>query len=227
MPKTVLITGGSDGLGLATAKLLISKGYQVHVIGRDRERLDRAKKELNSPLFSVWQGDLTQFDQVLKVVKQIGRLDVLINNAGIWLEGTLENNTPEQISQVIDTNIKGVIYATKSVLPDFLQQNSGIIVNISSTSGLKGREKEVVYDASKWAVTGFTESLKAELASTKIKVIGFYPGGMNTKFFEKSGSPKENQNWLDTAKVAEVIAFVIGTDPSLNLDHVVLNRFVK
>jgi NADP-dependent 3-hydroxy acid dehydrogenase YdfG len=227
MSKKVLITGGSDGLGLATAKLLVTKGYQVNILGRDQTKLHQAAQEINNPELKTWQCDLTDYEQVAATAAKIGALDILINNAGIWLEGSLGSNEPKVIAQVVDTNFKGVIYATKAFLPEMLKQNSGIILNISSTSGLRGRSNQAVYAASKWAVTGFTECLKEDLAATKIKVIGFYPGGMATKLFAKAGTPKPNENWMSPEKVAGVIAFALETDASMNLDHIVLNKFAK
>lgn len=222
--KTAIVTGGSEGLGLSIIKNLLKEGCKVHMISRDVAKQKAVTKELNdSNLFS-HEADVSDYAQVEKTMKEIGDADILINNAGIWLEGSLDDNSPEAISNVIDVNTKGVIYCTKAVLPRFKEKNDGFILNISSTSGLKGRSSQSVYVASKFAVTGFTDSLKEDLQSTNIKVAGFYPGGMNTKLFNKAGYPKNNSDWMDTDKVADIIIFILKLDDSMILDHVVLNK---
>lgn len=222
--KTIVITGGSDGLGLSLAKLLISKGSFVHIIGRSQERLNKAKTEINSPNLYIHQGDISIYSQISDIYNQIGNIDVLINNAGVWLEGSIADNTDKQISEVIDINLKGLIYSTKAVLPTMTTKDDGIIFNISSTSGLKAKGMQSVYVASKFAVRGFTESLEQDLEKTNIKVFGFYPGGMATSLFTKAGIDKSNSDWMDTAKVAEIISFMIERDDALIMNHVVLNK---
>jgi NADP-dependent 3-hydroxy acid dehydrogenase YdfG len=218
--KVAVITGGTQGLGLSITKELVSKGCIVHVIARniDDSKIEDAK---------LHQADVSSYEDMVKVAKEIGSCNILINNAGVWLEGSIENNSVEDISKTIDINLKGVIYATKAFLSLMQKQDDGFIMNISSTSGLKGRDSQSVYAASKFGVTGFTESLKEDLKETGIKVAGFYPGGMNTKIFEKTGHPKANQEWMDTDKVARIIAFILEVDDSMILDHVVLNRRKK
>jgi len=222
--KTVIVTGGSEGLGLSLVKKLLSEGCKVHIISRDANKHDQILKEMNNGDLLCHKTDVTNYEEILKTISEITTVDILINNAGLWLEGNLESNEAESISKVIDVNIKGVIYCTKAVLPIMKSKNDGYILNISSTSGLKGREGQSVYVASKFAVTGFTESLKEDLKATNIKVAGFYPGGMNTKLFEKAGFPKNNGDWMDTGKVADVIVFILKLDDSMILDHVVLNK---
>lgn len=221
--KVVVITGGSDGLGLSLAKLFTSKGSKVHIIGRDNNKLDKVVKTLgdNSKGYPANVGNL---NEIQRVADEIGSVDVLINNAGIWIEGSIIDNSEEEISDAIDTNLKGVIFSTKAFLPELLKSNEAHIINVSSTSGLKGRTGQPVYVASKFGVTGFTESLKEDLANTNVKVSGFYPGGMNTSLFQKAGTPKDNSDWMNTDKVAEIIVFMIERDITMVMDHVVVNK---
>lgn len=221
--KVIVITGGSDGLGLSLARLFISKGSNVRIIGRDKNKLENTVKILGKKAkgYSV---DVSKLDEIQKVADEVEHVDVLINAAGIWVEGSVIENTEKEISAAIDTNLKGVIFSTKAFLPNLLKSKDAHIINISSTSGLKGRSNQAVYVASKFGVTGFTESLKEDLANTNIKVSGFYPGGMNTSLFKKANKPKNNSDWMDTNKVAEIIIFMVERDMTMIMDHVVLNK---
>lgn len=222
--KIAIVTGGSEGLGLSIVKKLLSEGCKVHIISRTKSRQEQVVSDINNDNLFTHQSDVSNYQEVSNTINDIGSVDILINNAGLWLEGNLEDNVAESISKVIDVNVKGVIYCTKAVLPIMKSKNGGYILNVSSTSGLKGREIQSVYVASKFAVTGFTESLKEDLKATNIKVAGFYPGGMNTKLFEKAGYPKKNSDWMDTDKVAEIIISILKLDDSMILDHVVINK---
>ncbi len=222
--KVALVTGGSEGLGLSITKSLLNEGCIVHVVSRNSKNLNQLEKTLNNKSFVTHSADVSNLKAINKVAKDIGNIDILVNNAGIWIEGQVDDNSEEKISEVLDTNIKGVIFTTKSVLTKMRKRKSGFILNIVSTSGLKGRKDQSVYVASKFAVRGFTDSLKEDLAETNIKVAGFYPGGMNTKIFEKAGNAKENSKWMDTNKVASIVVFMLKQDDEMNLDHVVVNR---
>lgn len=221
--KTVVITGGSDGLGYSIAKALVKKKAKVILIARDQEKMDAALKNLGAHT-KAFRADVSKWKEIEKISKEINEIDILINNAGVWIEGALEDNSPEEISQAIDINFKGAIYTSKAFLPVLRKQAEGHIINISSTSGLRGRNGQAVYAASKFAVTGFTESLKMDLEKTNVRVSGFYPGGMNTGLFAKAGSPKDNSDWMDTSKVAEIIVFMLERNLTMVMDQVVLNK---
>lgn len=222
--KIAVVTGGSEGLGLSIVKKLLQEGCHVHIISRDAEKQAKSLRELNAPNLYAHAADVSDYKSIAEIADKIGEIDILINNAAIWLEGEVETNSYEEISKLIDVNTKGVIFTTKAFLPTLKKRDEAFILNISSTSGLKGRENQSVYVASKFAVTGFTDALKEDLASTNIKVAGFYPGGMNTALFSKAGFPKENQDWMDTDKVADIIVTMLKLDETMILDHVVLNK---
>lgn len=222
--STVLITGGSEGLGFAIAKVMVEKGSKVHILSRNEEKLAKAKEQLGD--VETHQGDVIDYSTMQEVVKNIEDLNIVINNAGLWLEDTLVNNEYDSIDKVVDVNVKGVIYSSKAALEKMLEKNEGFIMNIGSTSSLKGRAEQSVYVATKFAVRGFTDSLKEELKDTNIKVAGFYPGGMSTPLFESAGFSKDNENWMDPMKVATVIAFILEQDDTMILDHVVVNKRV-
>lgn len=222
--KRVLITGGTSGLGLALAKLLTSEGARVWGCGHSQESVTEARSMLPISTYSAVVCDVLDYDALKKLVESIGQVDVLINSAGIFLDGLVEDNDVSRISSVIDTNLKGVIYATHAVLKGMKERNEGIIVNVSSTAGLKGKPNQAVYAASKYGVTGFTESLKIDLKGTKVDVLGFYPSKMNTNLMKHSGVNKDTSQWMDPKDVAEVILFMLKRPASMRMDKVVVKR---
>lgn len=222
--KTALVTGGATGLGFAIAKKLLKEGAKVYICSRSKTKLDKAKNELKSKHLITKVCDIGDYRQIKSLAKGIGPVDILINNAGIWLKGKLEDNTVGEINQTLASNLLGTILITKAFLPSFKKKNNGYIINISSTSGLKGKNLQSVYVASKYGVQGFTESLKQDLKETNIKVVGFYPGGMKTDLFKKLGEPKGINKWMEPDEVASVIAFIITRPGSMLIDHIVINR---
>jgi NADP-dependent 3-hydroxy acid dehydrogenase YdfG len=142
----------------------------------------------------------------------------------VFLEGELESFDSKRIENVLDVNLKGTIFVTKAALPLLKKSPNAMILNVASTSGLRGRPHETVYCASKWGVQGFTESLKLDLAGTNVRVIGFYPGGMNTPFFEKAESNRPTDTYMNPKDVAEVVAFILNESTNLSIEHVVVNK---
>lgn len=226
--KTVLVSGGNSGLGFEIAKQLVKNNYQVIILGKDKNKLIQATKKLASASVSYLVCDLRSFRNIKKIETQINHVDILINCAGIIAYRPLDQQDPENIQDIINVNLLGTIFLTKAVYSYMKKRNEGLIFNVSSTSGLPtgGGAGESVYIASKFGVTGFTEALKkdVEVEKLNIKVLGFYPGGMNTKLFAKSGTPKDTSNYMDPKEVAKIAIFMIERPDSIKLDHVVVNR---
>jgi NADP-dependent 3-hydroxy acid dehydrogenase YdfG len=226
--KKVLISGGNSGLGLEVTKILIGKGYKVIILGKNLDSLKKAQSDLNSTNLSTIECDLRNYDEIHNKVSIINEIDILINCAGIIAYKKLDEHDPKNIKDIIETNLLGTIYLTREILPLLKKQNSGIIMNVSSTSGLMtgGHAEESVYVASKYGVTGFTESLRKEMIEEgkKIKVLGFYPGGMNTDLFSKANLDKDTSKFMDPKEIAEIIVFILERPNSINMDQVVVNR---
>jgi len=207
--KTIIISGGSDGLGFAVAKRL-SKCNNLYILARSEKKLKDAASQLNCK-YKVC--DVTQWNDVQKTINEILKesktIDILINNAGVWLQGPIEENTPEKIKEVIEINTLGNIYLTKAVVPTMKANKSGIIFNTVSQAGITASAERAVYYASKWAVNGFAKSLYLELIKHNIKVISFFPGGMNTDFFDKAGNKKDRSKMLNIDAVAKTVEFVV------------------
>jgi NAD(P)-dependent dehydrogenase (short-subunit alcohol dehydrogenase family) len=188
--KTVLITGGSRGLGLALAREMTAQGARVAICGRDAASLERAERGLRRITAAVLavQCDVTQQDQVDSLLAQVrsrlGPVDVLVNNAGVIEVGPAETMSPADYQEAMATNFWGLLYPTLTVLPEMRDRRSGRIVNITSIGGKLGIPHLLPYSASKFAAVGFSQGLRAEVASDGIKVVTVCPGLMRT------GSPR-------------------------------------
>lgn len=222
--KHVLVTGGTSGLGLSLSKLLVEKGARVWGLGHTQESVDRARSVLPVSTFVPKQCSVLDQHAMRAVVESMEHVDILVNCAGIFIEGMVEDNDEEKVSMVVDVNLKGVIYTTQAVLPQMKQRNSGVIVNVSSTAGLKPKQLQSVYVATKFGVRGFTESIKLDLKGTNIDVLGFYPSKMNTALMENSGYHKDTSNWMNPDEVAEVLIFMLERPASMRMDKVVVKR---
>lgn len=201
--KKIIITGASDGLGKAIAKEL--RDEKLILISRNESKLKELSEELNCKYYIC---DLVDYNQITNVMSQIDDVDILINNAGIWLAGDLEENTFEKISNCIDVNTKAPIYMTKAVLPLMRKKGKGLIINVCSQSSFDNDDFSTVYNASKWAMRGFNRSIQRVLSKENIKVTGFYPGFMQTDLFKKAGNDYDTSTGLETEKVAKAIRFI-------------------
>lgn len=222
--KIILISGGSDGLGLATARAL-SQFNTVVILSPDKEKLVEIQKFFD---IDYVMADVTKEKEIEKVVKDVikkyGRIDVLINNAGIWIEGPLEENDFARMRKVFDVNVLGYMLLTQKVLPYMKKIKSGRIINVVSQAGLYPKAERSVYHASKYAVRGFIDSLAIEVAPYNISICGFYPDKMNTHFFEKAGNKKNCKNFIDVEESVRCLEFLVETKDGLNIPELGLKR---
>jgi NAD(P)-dependent dehydrogenase (short-subunit alcohol dehydrogenase family) len=188
--KTVLITGGSRGLGLVLARCFLKEGARVAICGRDDATLERARAELmrlGGEVLAVPCDvkDPVQVEAMVAAVhERFGAVDVLVNNAGIIQTGPLESMTMEDFQEAIDTHLWAPLYTTLAVLPEMKRRGEGRIVNISSIGGKLGVPHLVPYSASKFALVGLSDGMRAELAQDGILVTTVCPSLMRT------GSPR-------------------------------------
>ncbi|MBI3576501.1 SDR family oxidoreductase [Candidatus Gottesmanbacteria bacterium] len=192
MDKTILITGASSGIGYATAMHFYSKGWKVITTVRDKK--DRAifqpKKDIGVYVLDI-ANRKTIGAVIGSIIESVGRLDVLVNNAGLGVEGPLETTKEEDIEEIVRVNVLGVFYLTRKIIEHFRTQGGGIIVNLSSTAGRTTFPFYALYHGTKWAVEGFSESLQYELAPLNIKVKIIEPGLIATAFYEKMAARVE------------------------------------
>ena len=211
MNKIIVITGGSDGLGKAIAKQLSNE--KVIIVSNNEDKLIGVSKELNCD-YKVC--DVTDYNQVENtingIIDEYGKIDVLINNAGVWLAGDLVENEYERISRCIDVNTKGPIYMTKAVLNNMYDRKEGLIINVCSQASFDNDDFSTVYNASKWAMRGFNRSIQKAVSKKGVKVTGFYPGFMQTNLFKKAGNDYDTSTGLEVEKVAKAIEFIVNCD---------------
>lgn len=214
MEKIIVITGGSDGLGKTIAlRLAENKNNNVIILARNEEKLIKVAEETNLDYQLCDVTNYTSVETAVQVVlKKYGKIDVLINNAGVWLAGDLTECTYDSISNCIDVNTKGPIYMTKAVLPSMYKNKKGLIINVCSQSSFDNDDFSVVYNASKWAMRGFNRSIQKSASKKGVKVTGFYPGFMQTDLFKKAGNDYDTSTGLETEKVAKTIDFIINCD---------------
>lgn len=192
MEKVAVVTGSSSGIGFQTSILLARSGYATYATMREIGKSGPLREIANSqklPL-TITKLDVTNEDSVSKaiqfIIKNSGRIDILVNNAGYGLTGALEDLGIEEIKSQYETNFFGLIRTTQAVLPIMRQQNSGVIVNISSGLGRFGIATSSAYSSSKFAIEGLTESMSYELEPFGIRTIIIEPGIIKTNFLRSS-----------------------------------------
>ena len=193
----VLISGGTRGLGLAIVKRLLKEGYQVATFSRSvTEEFERLREEYRDRLFYFY-GDMSQRDTIEDVVKKIekdiGPIEVLINNAGIASDGVLATMPPGQIEQLISVNLTGTILLTRLVVRRMIVRYRGNVLNISSIIGLRGYAGLAAYSATKAGLDGMTRALARELGPRKIRVNAIAPGYLETEMTGKLDEKQRSQ----------------------------------
>ena len=187
MHKTVVITGGTSGIGLAAAEIFLKNGYNCALIGRSYDKAEQAICKLNSKFAIYFKADVTKVEECNQVVKDIinkfGRIDVVVNSAGIYSEGAINSVDESEFNRIFDTNVKGTFFMCRAAVAT-LTKTKGAIVNVASDAGIKGNYFCSLYAASKGAIVAFTKSLALELSSIPIRVNCVAPGDVLTPMTE-------------------------------------------
>jgi len=224
--KTIVISGGSDGLGKALAKNLAAKGNKVIILAPNEAKLQAVTQEIGCA-YKVC--DVSNWQQVQATVaaiqKEYGNIDVLINNAGVAHGGPLEKAGPESIQQTFDVNVVGILFLTKAIIPLMKQAGDGYIININSQGGLYTKPERALYAGSKWALTGITKVLQAELAPSNSKVTGLYPGAME-QTMAKNGQRESQANSITYQEMSDAVDFILSRSantviPELGIKNII------
>jgi dehydrogenase/reductase SDR family member 7B len=217
--KVVVITGGSSGIGKALATQFGLHGSKILITGRNQDDLDKTVRELLGKGISIvgFRADVSVEEDnrrmAAEAISRFGTIDVLVNNAGISMRALFEEADVEVIKKVMNINFLGVVYATKSCLPEIIR-NKGSIIGISSIAGFRGLPGRTGYSASKFALNGFLEALRLELASKGTHVLTACPGFTSTNIrkraLTKDGSvqgesPREEGNMMTAEECAHYV----------------------
>lgn len=220
MKKTIVITGGSDGLGRTLTECL-SKENNVIILATNEQKLKNVANDNNCKykVCDVSNYELVE-NTISEIINDFGKIDVLINNAGLWIQEELDTNNSKRINDVVDVNLLGVINCSKAVIPVMKDQKDGLIININSQAGINHKAERVVYNATKWGVTGFSKSLADEVAKYGIRVTNLMLGMMKTDMFNKMNIQKNMANGIDTREVARLVQFIIDTPSDVMIPEV-------
>jgi 3-oxoacyl-[acyl-carrier protein] reductase len=203
-PSRFLVTGGSQGIGAAIVEGARKAGHQVMFTGRNSELIDAMARKTGA---AGLQADVSVPDDNAKTVdacnERMGGIDVLVNNAGYAYRGEIGALDVSKVKAMFDTNVFGLVDLTNRIVPAMKERGSGDIVNLASTSGMKGAATATAYAASKWAVRGISQCWQAELRPHGIRVICICPSEVQTNFGGKSG--RNNPNKLYAVDIAETI----------------------
>lgn len=220
--KVAVVTGASSGLGKEVVEILASKNAKVFALSRNIKDAKLPDSTVKIPLNI---RDLKNIDEAFaEIDKETEKIDFLINCAGKGLIKEFENTTRDEIMDIFGVNLKGNIYIAQEVYKRMIPKKSGHIVMVGSTSGLRARELETLYSASKWGLRGFTESLRLEAKSHGVKVTGVYPGGMKSENFWNITPGKDISGFMDPKDIAEQIVNVITASPNIATSEVVIER---
>jgi NADP-dependent 3-hydroxy acid dehydrogenase YdfG len=234
-----LVTGASSGIGAAAARALAADGACVAIAARRRDRLEQLAAEIGGGQSLVIDADLTEESgarrAVEQTVSQLGRLDILVNNAGVMLLGPIVDAPIDEWDRMLRVNIKGLLHCTHAALPHLLRaaedgpRRVADIVNISSTAGRTASSGTGVYNATKWAVNAFSESLRQEVTKRHVRVALVEPGAVTTELVEQNRPEVQTMirqrlgdgERLAAEDIADAIRFVV-TRPR----HVAVNEIL-
>jgi NADP-dependent 3-hydroxy acid dehydrogenase YdfG len=235
--KVALVTGASSGIGEATAVALAEAGAAIAIGARRKDRLDALSARLRGTGASVLQLDLDVTDEgacadaVRRTREELGGLDILVNNAGVMLLGTIVGADPEDWRRMLSTNVLGLMYMTHAAIDGMVEQGSGDIVNISSVAGRTARLGAGVYNASKWAVNAFSESLRQEVTGRGVRISLVEPGAVATELREhitqaeaKAAADQHATSIrsLQSDDIARAILYVVTQPPHVAVNEVLV-----
>lgn len=226
--KTVIVTGASEGLGADLVRVFARSGWRVVAAARNLQRLTALSEELAEAAGTVLpvETDVADHSDVEAMVaharNETGRIDVLINNAGIDFPGPIETLDYEQWDRIIAVNLSGAFYASRAVFPLMKEQGGGTILNVSSVAGRRGAPGATAYCASKFGMTGLTQALMAEGKPHNIRASVVYPGGMDTGW-----TGTEQPDFLRPIDVARYLLNLVEQPDGFVVNEVVLSPVVE
>lgn len=221
--KTAVITGASSGIGAAIAKELAAEGANVVLAARRNEKLNEIDREIHRQARGqalAVRTDMANREDVEEMVKKamgaFGRIDIFVNNAGQMLSATIQSGKVEEWEQMIDVNIKGVLYGINAVLPSMLERSAGHIINIASVSGFEVTKMSTVYSATKFAVRAISTGLEKELARTGVRITNISPGMVDTPL----STSVSNRKKLEAEDIAKAVLYAVTQPDYVNVNEI-------
>lgn len=222
--KTAIVTGASRGIGATIAKHLAYEGANVALAARKQEQLDEVANHIHDKYEGkalAVQTDVSNQASVRQMVQQakeaFGNIDIYVNNAGLMLDAMVTNGSVHEWEQMVDVNIKGVLYGLHSVIPDMVKRATGHIVNIASVSGFEVTKTSTVYSATKFAVRALSMGLEKELAHTGVRVTNISPGMVDT---DLSTQVKGKRQPLQPDDIAQAVVYAITQPKIVNVNEI-------
>jgi len=236
--KIAIVTGASSGIGESTARALAKEGVKVVAVARRKDKLEALVKEIEASGGTAWayEADVTGKkaceELVSEVVKKWGRVDILINNAGVMLLGPAIGAPTDEWEKMIHLNLLGLMYMTHAALPGMKSKNAGHIINISSVAGRTTRSGSAVYNATKWGVNAFTDSLRQELGEGKlnIRTTLIEPGLVSTELISHNRPEVQeaikgrfgNIKTLQPDDIARSIVYAVSQPDHVNVNEILI-----
>jgi NADP-dependent 3-hydroxy acid dehydrogenase YdfG len=230
--RVAVITGASSGIGEATARALAGEGYRVTLIARRVDRIAMLADELGGGTIAI-EADVTDRDSIRaaaqRVEEELGRVDVLVNNAGVMLLGPFSAELSGDYRRMIETNLLGAITTTEVFLDQLLADGGGDLVNLSSVAGRAARPGNAVYAATKWGMNGWSESLRQQL-QPEVRVIVIEPGAVATELINHitHGETRTvteqmyERTSIRARDIAEIIVFAVSRPRSVSLNEILV-----
>lgn len=229
--KRILITGSTDGLGLKLALELARSGVEIIIHGRDQNKIQNTLDQLNQINQSSGSTNNTNHSSILcdfndpasieNAFGSIQELDILVNNAGVWYEGATLDIPHSKIIEMVNVNITSYLMVARTMLPVLLKSEYAQILNVISVAGQEVPTEyfHTIYSATKYALQGFSEAMEKEFTGENLRVMGFYPGGMDTDLFKKAGLDyAKGESWMfDMQESVEAMMFMLTRSPKINI----------
>jgi NAD(P)-dependent dehydrogenase (short-subunit alcohol dehydrogenase family) len=220
--RAALVTGGSSGIGLAIARMLRDEGFELTLASRRRERVEAAAAELGAAAVAADVSDVGEAERLIAEHRErFGRLDVLVNSAGVGVAGTIADLPPKHFDLQLGVNLRGVFLVTQAALP-LLRESRGWIVNLASIAGTIPAPGLATYGAAKAAVISLTRSLNAELDGDGVRAVAICPGFVDTPMAQWTGLPSAEM--IQPEDCAEVVRMLLRLSPSARIPQVVIER---
>jgi len=232
--RAALITGGSSGIGLAIARALGEDGYAVTVSARRPEKLEQAAEDLRSAGLDVhaYAANVVHEEEIVAMVashgERFGRLDVLVNNAGLGIGAPIEGYETKKLDMQLDVNLRSYVIATREALPMLreagAEHGKALIVNTSSIAGKSGQPWISIYSATKFGVVGFSQAMQKELGQYGIQVTALCPGFVDTAMTEWARGQVDQGEMIRPEDIAEAVRFLLRTSRNCVIPEVIFAR---